>query len=134
MPEFPIPARWVTLKEFPIDLLKSDGTVYRDYEQDGWIWQAEEVRKGDHWERFYGFVRPQAIVRLPAVEIELRNALRQHLGTVCRAGWMPSSRRPIRASTVMSRAGRSSWPSGSAIVVESRTRRRRSSSAEAMMA
>ena len=33
------------------------------YEQDGWIWQAEEVRKGDRWDRYFGFVGPHVIAR-----------------------------------------------------------------------
>ena len=38
---------------------------------DGWVWQAEEVRRGDRWERYYGFVGPHVIARIPADEIEL---------------------------------------------------------------
>ncbi len=68
--ELPIQAHWVTLKDFPVDLRYGDGTVRREYEQDGWIWQAEEVRQGDHWERYFGFVGPHVIARVPAAEIE----------------------------------------------------------------
>ena len=79
--DLPIKARWVTLKDFPTIREMGDGTVHREYEQDGWIWQAEEVRKGDRWERFYGFVGPHVIARAPAAEIELRPArLGQRLG------------------------------------------------------
>lgn len=61
--DFPIPARWVTLKDYPFERPMSDGVVHHEFEQDGWIWQAEEVRKGDRWERFLGFVGPHVIAR-----------------------------------------------------------------------
>ncbi len=72
VPELPIKARWVALKDSPYDRPRSDGTVHRDYDQDGWIWQAEEVREGARWERFYGFVGQHKIARVRASEIELR--------------------------------------------------------------
>ena len=37
---------------------------------DGYVWQAEEVRKGDGWERFYGFVGHHIVARAPAAEVE----------------------------------------------------------------
>ena len=70
VPEFPIPARWVTLKDFPIDVRDSEGNVYHQYEQEGQIWQAEEVREGNHWERYFGFVGSHVIARVPAAQIE----------------------------------------------------------------
>jgi hypothetical protein len=71
VPELPIRARWITLMNTPIEYQNGDGTVGRKYDQDGWIWQAEEVRKGDRWERSYGFVGHHVIARVPASEIEL---------------------------------------------------------------
>ncbi len=71
VPGMPIPARWVALKDIPLSIQKPDGTTHREYEQGGWIWQAEEVRKADCWERFYGFVGPHGIARVPAAEIEV---------------------------------------------------------------
>ncbi len=71
MPGLPIKARWTTLKDYPFDRQMGDGKVHREYQQDGWIWQAEEVRKGDRWERSYGFVGPHVIARVPAAELEL---------------------------------------------------------------
>jgi hypothetical protein len=59
VPQLPIQARWVTNKDFPLEV------------QRGWIWQAEEVRNGDRWERIFGFVGPHVIARVPAAEIEL---------------------------------------------------------------
>ena len=67
----PFRARWITLKDSPMDFTWADGTVHREYDQDGWIWQAEEVRKGDRWERYFGFVGRHTVARVRAAEIEL---------------------------------------------------------------
>jgi hypothetical protein len=73
VPALPIKARWVTMKDTPVDLQRADGTVYREFDQDGRIWQAEEVRadRGDRWERHFGFVGHHVIARAPAAEVEL---------------------------------------------------------------
>jgi hypothetical protein len=68
---FPIRARWLAHKAFPIVRQYGDGTTRREYLQDGWVWQAEEVLRGDRWERSYGFVGHATIARAPASEIEL---------------------------------------------------------------
>jgi hypothetical protein len=70
MPGFPQRANWVTLKDSPVDRTYQDGVTRREYETDGMVWQAEEVRKGDGWERFYGFVGHHVVGRAPASEIE----------------------------------------------------------------
>ena len=71
MPGFPQPARWVTLKDTPVDrTYYPEGVTRREYDTDGFVWQAEEVRKGDGWERFYGFIGHHVIGRAPASEIE----------------------------------------------------------------
>ncbi len=67
---FPIRAKWLTLQAFPIDRQYGNGTTRREYLQDGWVWQAEEVHRGDRWERSYGFVGHATIARAPASEIE----------------------------------------------------------------
>ena len=67
---FPIRARWLAHKAFPIDQQYGDGKTRREYLQDGWVWQAEEVRRGDRWERSYGFVGHATIACAPASEIE----------------------------------------------------------------
>ncbi|WP_435016305.1 hypothetical protein TA3x_003869 [Tundrisphaera sp. TA3] len=78
---FPLRARWTTLTAFPIDqqvsFVDEKGThteMRRDYLRDGWVWQAEEVKKGGRWERFYGFVGHATIARVPAAEIEFPSA------------------------------------------------------------
>ena len=38
--------------------------------QTGRVWQAEEVREGDRWRRYYGFVGRHALTRVAAEEIE----------------------------------------------------------------
>jgi hypothetical protein len=71
MPGLPQQARWVTLKDRPVDRTSfPDGITRREYDTDGYVWQAEEVRKGDGWERFYGFVGHHVVARVPASEIE----------------------------------------------------------------
>ncbi len=73
---FPQQARWVTLKDMPVDrTYYPEGVTRREYDTDGHIWQAEEVRKGDGWERFYGFVGHHVIARAPASEIEFGGRL-----------------------------------------------------------
>jgi hypothetical protein len=71
LPGLPQKARWVTLKDTPVDRTYYPGGVTRrEYDTDGYVWQAEEVRKGDGWERFYGFVGHHVVARAPASEIE----------------------------------------------------------------
>ena len=41
-----------------------------EYQQDGEVWQAEEVRIGGRWQRYFGFVGTEEIHRAPADEIE----------------------------------------------------------------
>jgi len=67
---FPLKARWLTLKDRPLDRTDQNGVIHRTYDTDGYIWQAEEVRKGNRWQRFYGFVGHHVVARAPASEIE----------------------------------------------------------------
>jgi hypothetical protein len=71
IPSVPTKARWTILKDTPVEYQRSDRTTFREFDQDGWIWQSEEVRKGDRWERYFGFVGHHVIERVPAAEIEL---------------------------------------------------------------
>jgi hypothetical protein len=71
LPALPQRARWVTLKDTPIERTYYPGGItLQKYDTDGYVWQAEEVRQGDRWERFYGFVGRHVIARAPASEIE----------------------------------------------------------------
>jgi hypothetical protein len=67
---FPVRARWLALKSFPVDLRSNPVPPVGEFLQDGWVWQAEEVRKGDQWERYYGFAGHATIARVAASEIE----------------------------------------------------------------
>ena len=67
---FPVRARWVALKSFPIQRRSNADPPVGNFLQDGAVWQAEEVKKGDRWERYYGFVGHATIARVPAAEIE----------------------------------------------------------------
>ena len=76
MPGLPQPASWVNLKDSPVGGTSADGVKHLAYDTDGYVWQAEEVKKGDAWERFYGFVGHHVIGRAPAAEIEFRGGWR----------------------------------------------------------
>ena len=65
LPSLPIKAKWIPPEEAP-----GGGA------DDGWVWQAEEVRKGGQWERYYGFVGRHVIARVPAGSIELAGGRR----------------------------------------------------------
>lgn len=71
---FPILARWPALKDRPMDRPEAGDTIRREYFRAGYVWQAEEVRRGDQWERFYGFAGPGTIARVPASEVEFPQA------------------------------------------------------------
>ena len=70
LPGLPQPARWLTLRDTPVDRTYQDGVTRREYDTEGLVWQAEEVRVADRWERFYGFVGHHTIARAPASEVE----------------------------------------------------------------
>jgi hypothetical protein len=76
MPHVPMKGKWTTLKEFPrqrqtYEPKTGKSGLQLDYEQVGRIWQAEEVREGDHWRRYYGWVGRYRIAKVPADEIEI---------------------------------------------------------------
>ena len=77
LPSFPIEARWTKLEVFPNDppimrMYDAEGHELPNTEglQTGRVWQAEEVREGDRWRRYYGFVGRHALTRVAAEEIE----------------------------------------------------------------
>jgi hypothetical protein len=75
LPARPLPAKWLTLKENPFptsrwnpDTGNTENVV--EYDQQGLVWQAEEVLKEGRWQRYYGFVGKHQVARVPAEEIE----------------------------------------------------------------
>ncbi len=69
LPSLPIMAKWIRPREAP-----GDGA------EEGWVWQAEEVRKGGQWEQYYGFVGRHVIARVPGRSIELASGRRPGQG------------------------------------------------------
>ncbi len=72
LPTFPLVARWVTDHRYPREVQTKTPNGKRqtkviDYNQDGYVWQAEEDRNGT---RYYGFVGPHDVVRLAGKDIE----------------------------------------------------------------
>jgi hypothetical protein len=75
MPRLPVAARWTTQTDYPVlrDEWDDAAEEYKKitaYEQDGIVWQAEEVRSGGRWQRYYGFVGCHGLAKVPAEEIE----------------------------------------------------------------
>jgi len=71
----PMKARWTTLKDSPYGTNRYDPKTKKtettiNYDQEGLVWQAEEVLKEGKWERYYGFVGANRVARVPAAEIE----------------------------------------------------------------
>lgn len=72
LPHFPLPAQWVTDRRYPraVSVWSAARKKYEPglgYSQDGNVWQAEETADG---KRFYGFVGPHDIARVPAEDME----------------------------------------------------------------
>lgn len=67
LPSLPMRARW---RAPDADDAPAAGGGAATFEE-GWVWQAEEVRRGGQWERYYGFVGRHVIARVPAGSIEL---------------------------------------------------------------
>lgn len=72
LPAFPLPARWVTDHRYPrrVGVWSVARKKYEPglgYSQDGNVWQAEETADG---KRFYGFVGPHDIARVPAEDMK----------------------------------------------------------------
>ena len=78
---FPTEAKWTTLKRFPVvyqgyDEKAKAQKIIRGFDQEGWIWQAEERMEGGKWKRYYGFVGKHIVAKVPAEEIELVKPIR----------------------------------------------------------
>jgi hypothetical protein len=73
LPEVPLRAVWTTLKDTPLtyQTYSPDGgsQTHHDFDRSGRVWQAEEVRVGDRWKRYFGFVGTHTVGRAPAEEI-----------------------------------------------------------------
>jgi hypothetical protein len=65
---FPIEAQW-TRDPDADDAWRSDGK--RIPWSRGYIWQAEEVFDGRNWVRYYGYVGPHSVVKVPASQIQI---------------------------------------------------------------
>ncbi|HEX4123498.1 MAG TPA: hypothetical protein VHY37_02150 [Tepidisphaeraceae bacterium] len=76
MPAWPAKAEWTTFKDYPIQRqgetdMKTGVTKYTaDYLNEGMVWQAEEIQIKGQWVRYYGFVGPHIIAKVPADQIE----------------------------------------------------------------
>jgi hypothetical protein len=75
LPQRPLSAEWATLKAHPRQTTQVDQsgktTHFTTYDNAGYIWQAEEVRIGNRWQRYYGFVGHYDVARVPAEEIDV---------------------------------------------------------------
>ena len=75
MPEFPLDVSWTTLKDLPRISYEQDADgklkPVTSYETEGKVFQAEEVLVDGRWERFYGFVGPYHMDKVPAAEIKV---------------------------------------------------------------
>jgi hypothetical protein len=75
LPKRPMRARRTALRRYPEDAQVWDEETGKprsvtQYEQDGWVWQAEEAQVNGRWRRYYGFVGPHEVAKVPAEEIE----------------------------------------------------------------
>jgi len=75
LPLHPMPARWTTLKDYPFHTQSFDPKTGQTsdrilYNQEGNVWQAEELTVDGKTSRFYGFVGKFVVAKVPAEEIE----------------------------------------------------------------
>ena len=75
MPRLPLVAGWKTQADHPVPRSEWDAAsktfkFVTGYEQDGVVWQAEELKVGGRWRRYYGFVGSRGLAKVPAEEIE----------------------------------------------------------------
>jgi hypothetical protein len=92
LPSFPLDARWTKREALPDDRplprkRDASGRYVPDIEglQTGRVWQAEEVREGGRWRRYYGFAGRHALTCVPAEEVEFPLSWREGWG------WSPLS-------------------------------------------
>ncbi|WP_422927746.1 hypothetical protein [Singulisphaera sp. PoT] len=75
LPMTPYPATWTTFRDYgqftdDYDIATQRSKKHIAFDQEGLIWQAEEVFKDGEWHRYYGFAG-RRLARVPASEIEL---------------------------------------------------------------
>ncbi len=75
LPAIPMKATWVTLKKYPydqqgFDTVKNQSIISHVFQQDCYVWQAEELMVNGVWQRYYGVVGPHEVEKVPAAEIE----------------------------------------------------------------
>jgi hypothetical protein len=74
MPKLPRNARWTTLKDYPFlqDTWDASRALKKTvgYQQEGIVWQAEEMEIGGRWQRYYGFVGRFGLAKVPAEETQ----------------------------------------------------------------
>lgn len=69
LPTCPVPAQRPSRKYDPVMWSSSDGKTGYYYTIDGRVWQAEEVKVGGKWERYYGFEGRHQLEKVAASEI-----------------------------------------------------------------
>jgi hypothetical protein len=74
LPELPLFAAWMTLEDSPLVSRQyspnGEVKIIHSFDRSGHVWQAEEVRVGDRWQRFFGFVSSGRVDKAPAEEVE----------------------------------------------------------------
>ena len=77
---FPTEAKWITKRFLKRHQVYDDKTkaqeIVAEFDQTGWIWQAEERLEGGQWKRYYGFVGRHIVAKVLAEEIELTPPIR----------------------------------------------------------
>lgn len=78
LPQVPLRAAWTTLEDTPLvtqtHTQDGESRIHHGFDCSGRVWQAEEVRAGDGWKRFFGFVGASTVGRAPAEELEFSDA------------------------------------------------------------
>jgi hypothetical protein len=90
LPECPISASWVGLREFPSEW--TDGTTR--YQNSGRVVQAEELLVDGKWKRYFGFVCEHGVAVVPANAVDL---------------WLPSKLMPPGTSSGAHLPGGIGW-------------------------
>jgi len=126
MPARPMKAKWTTLKDYPRASTTWNSKTKKSmqhvsYDQEGHVWQAEEVLVDGKWQRFFGFVGRYCVAKVPAEEIEFPGAYgwsRLSGGLDCSV--LPPGRREDCSNVTVTRLG-----IGDPLVVCVRLRNRR---------